>query len=140
MRSRRRRRCADVARGRRIERTVRAEEERSTSIFRTNWPPPDLTTFGKTRWMIGSAAVSALSVVGLNLTPSVEVSHQRPKPVAEPVFFEPKSYMVQTGCGVFPSGSARNSAPSTIAWAATVPPCPQMKFTEPRRYTRFFSD
>jgi hypothetical protein len=77
--------------GVRLERTVRAEEERSTSIFRTNWPPLDLTTFGKTRWVIASAAVShRFTAKGLNLTPSVEVSHQRPKPVAEPVFFEPK--------------------------------------------------
>ncbi len=75
----------------RLERTVRAEEERTTSIFRTPWPPTDATTFGFTRWLIASANVSRrLSVRGLDLTPTVEVSHQRPKAVAEPVFFEPK--------------------------------------------------
>jgi hypothetical protein len=71
----------------RLERTVRAEEERTTSIFRTPWPPLDLTTFGFTRWVIATAAVShRFTIQGLNLTPSVEVSHQRPKAVAEPVF------------------------------------------------------
>ncbi|HSL70241.1 MAG TPA: hypothetical protein VK864_08350 [Longimicrobiales bacterium] len=75
----------------RVERTLRPESERTTSIFRFPWPHADATIFGLTRWVNLSLNVSRrLSVKRIDLTPVVEVSHQRPRATVEPAFFGPE--------------------------------------------------
>jgi hypothetical protein len=75
----------------RIERTIRPEEERTTSIFRSPWPHIDEVSFGMTRWVNISANVSReLEVSGLKATPILEVGQQRPTPTFRPSLFEPE--------------------------------------------------
>ena len=75
----------------RVERTLRPEEERAGSIFRSPWPHIDQHIFGLTRWFIVSANVSrSLKLGALRAVPVLEVSHQRPTPEVEPVLFEPE--------------------------------------------------
>ena len=75
----------------RIERTVRPEDERAGSIFRSPWPHVDEKIYGLTRWILVSASVSrSLEVRGLRVAPFLEVGHQRPKPASEIQLFAPK--------------------------------------------------
>jgi hypothetical protein len=75
----------------RLERTIRPEEERTTSIFRSPWPHIDEVVFGLTRWVNVSASVSRqFNVAGVMATPLLEVGHQRPTPTLRPSLFEPE--------------------------------------------------
>lgn len=75
----------------RLERTLRPEEERAGSIFRSPWPHIDQHIFGLTRWFIVSANVSrSVNLGALRVVPIIELSHQRPTPEVEPVLFEPE--------------------------------------------------
>ncbi len=77
--------------GLRLERTLRPEEERAGSIFRSPWPHADMRIWGLTRWVIATANVShAFSVRGLQLDPVFEVSRQWARATTEPAFFEPE--------------------------------------------------
>lgn len=75
----------------RIEWTLRPEEERAGSMFRSPWPHIDEHVFGLTRWFIVSANLSHAFKAGpLRLEPLLEVSHQRPTPDTRPAIFEPE--------------------------------------------------
>ncbi|MGH7462574.1 MAG: hypothetical protein ACREMA_16315, partial [Longimicrobiales bacterium] len=76
--------------GVRLERTLRPEEERVGTIFRSPWPHTDEHVLGVTRWLIATANVShAFSLQGVRLAPVLEVSRQWARLTAGLPFYTP---------------------------------------------------
>jgi hypothetical protein len=80
--------------GARLERTIRAESDRSNGIFRTQWPASDERHWGMTRWVIATVNASRTIDLGaLGATPLMEVGRQWGNPTEQPAFFAPKDLM-----------------------------------------------
>jgi hypothetical protein len=81
-------RLSDWRVGLRIERTLRPEEERAGSVFRSPWPPADERIRGLTRWLIVTGNLShQFDWKGLRLAPVLEVTRLWARPTVQPAIF-----------------------------------------------------